>query len=1089
MKNLRKVLCLVVAALMLLQVAAFAMSTNGVDYVVSQPDENGNMTVSASTFIGGVDDTGAKFATAVYDADGNVVSSAEAESEGGNRLKNEVTMKEGQTVKSFVWDENNNPVEKTATKDNGINPEDVEITFNNIDFETYVGEALSFDADDHEKEYVVTFLDKELALPKVKVKTKENSIKYVLDEQEGKTIITFYAGNKIITEDPTNAGTVTNKSGVEKNKFAYLVNGKERLDEGYTYEFTEKVIITYDYTSGGKVWTDGDIATAGDIRTWYNTVVPYMASKQYTVAEGQTKSITLTVSSPECASLLIVKGKDNTKDVLVNSDGSALTWATSEPVTSSSGIQGISAYNYRLNPNGTRDFSQGLEKARATGVDYSTTKITGSSSTTLWIGRNTQNSDGDYVTGTVLTSERSPISGNRMEYTAIPEEYLGHNYISFPKKTVTGCTFTITVNDNIDSIVMFAIDKSSSYGIKDSEDTANWAFTKGDYGRRRYQNTVNAATFAYLEVLGYNSNNELKEGRYVRQNLMDELVAKYGANNFKINDSSLYQYKSQMNTSQSAVYKATYHEDYVEVGNTVPTPLITDPELCYDEYVAYCTEKGLTPVTLAALTKDNTNSPRIIKFGSHMPSVYADRSGFNQRSGTGALLHSPDGFNFDNAVYIGTNLNWQNAESTFRTYFKDGMDRPLFSFTANRDCRVVVVYPFKANVNSWIGKADGGWDHFALDSENSFHVMELSILAGSDSAIRDLGSCFVFCQFYTKDFLKGEEIVIKNTGSSNAPMVFVFENDEIPHTPDLADIKVAGESIADFDAATTTYSYVLSEEQIASTTAPVVTATPADPTSDVEIVYNKTFPGGATINVTDAHGFEKTYTVNFVCDIDMVYDIVMCDNNSYTYTALRDEYYASTKEPISSGEVTYTVAFTKGTMGANNNTVAAYVKGGTVVGALGYTDRDKYLIESIADESYIGKDRIVGSIGWYNGADTMKAAFHGAKVSRTSGDKTVDITPLGETYIPNWLNFKTKRAATVKVCTVADTNGFANLTRAGFEKEANTASRFVIDINGSDRKHYYAATKNVAADTTVSVPNAHVGDSAYCVVLFYADWE
>ena len=183
MKNLKKVLCLVVAALMLLQVATFAMSSNGVDYTVSAPDENGNVTVTASAFVGGVDENGAKFATAVYDANGNVVSSAQGESAGAKVFNNTVTMKEGQTVKSFVWDTNNNPVETTATKDIvAINPEDVEITFNNIDFETYVGEALTFDADDHEKEYPVSFDDKEeFAIPKVKVKTKENGIKYVLD--------------------------------------------------------------------------------------------------------------------------------------------------------------------------------------------------------------------------------------------------------------------------------------------------------------------------------------------------------------------------------------------------------------------------------------------------------------------------------------------------------------------------------------------------------------------------------------------------------------------------------------------------------------------------------------------------------------------------------------------------------------------------------------------------------------------------------------------------------------------------------------------------------------------------------------------
>lgn len=1099
MKNLKKVLCVLVAVLMLLQVAAFAMSTNGVDYTVSAPDENGNMTVTATAFAGAVDENGAKLATAVYDANGNVVSADKNVVTGSSYLKNTVTMKEGQTVKSFVWDANNNPVETTATKDIvAINPEDVEITFNNIDFETYVGEALTFDADDHEKEYTVFFDDKEeFAIPKVRVKTKENGIKYVLDEQEGKTIITFYAGNKIITTDPTNAGTVTNKSGEQKNRYAYLVNKVERLDETYTYEIVEKVVVNYDYTSGGKYWTKADLANPTDVGTWYNNVVPYMASKKYDVAAGQTKNITLTLNGGALSYLIIVKAKDNTKDVIVKSDGSDLPWAVSDPETNSStGIQGVSAYNYRLNDDGTRDFSAGFEKSRATGVGYSTANIAATNNgkaISLPIGRNTQNSDGDYISGSDLASDRATITGNRMEYTNIPEEYLGQNYITLPNAAITNCTFTITVNDNIDSIVVFSTSNAATQTIKDSEDTNPWTYTKGDYGRRRYQNTVNAATFAYLEVLGYDANKELLGGRYRRFNLLQELKAKYGGNDFSLKTESAYQYTTQMNADHSSTYKSTYHQDYIELGNTVPTPVITNPEICYEDYVAYCTEKGLTPLTLANMVKDNSQSPKIIDFEPHMHSVFADRQtssyGYGSRPCTGALLHSPDGFNFENATFIAPNLNWQNAESTFRTYFKDvdSYNKPLYSFTANRDCRVVLVYQHIGKGDNWLRKTDSDWDYFALDVADGFHIMELSILAGNDANIKDLGTCFTYNNFFTKDFLKGEEIVIKSTGGSSVPMVFVFENDDFSHNNDLTDIKVAGESLADFDAAKTTYTYVLSEEQIANTTAPVVTATALDPTSDVEIIYNKTFPGGATVKVTDAHGFVKKYDVNFECNIDMVYDIVMCNNNSYTYNALRVESVKSTGEIVSSGEVTYTFSFADGALGGTSTTKAKYVKGGTVVGALGYTDRANYKIESIPDESYIGKDRIVGAIGWYNGADQMKTAFVGNKTTRDTGDKRVELTPLGDTYIPNWLNFKTKRAATVKVCNVA--NDMTELSASGYVLESDTSARFVIDINGSDRNQSYIAVKKTSADTTVSVPNAHTGDSAYSVVLFYADWE
>ena len=146
-------------------------------------------------------------------------------------------------------------------------------------------------------------------------------------------------------------------------------------------------------------------------------------------------------------------------------------------------------------------------------------------------------------------------------------------------------------------------------------------------------------------------------------------------------------------------------------------------------------------------------------------------------------------------------------------------------------------------------------------------------------------------------------------------------------------------------------------------------------------------------------------------------------------------------------------------------------------------------IASIADESYAGKDRIVGAISWYNGAQTMKTAFVGGKTTSTVNGITTVLTPQGEIYIPNWLNFKTKRAATVKVCNYGNTGNYANLERSGFYQEADTTARFIIDINGNPREQRYICAKDVDADTVVSVPNCNTGDSAYSVVLFYADWK
>ena len=120
----------------------------------------------------------------------------------------------------------------------------------------------------------------------------------------------------------------------------------------------------------------------------------------------------------------------------------------------------------------------------------------------------------------------------------------------------------------------------------------------------------------------------------------------------------------------------------------------------------------------------------------------------------------------------------------------------------------------------------------------------------------------------------------------------------------------------------------------------------------------------------------------------------------------------------------------------------------------------------------------------------MKAAFQGVKMANTNGSTSnLYVTPLGETYIPNWLNFKTKRGATVKVCNIGTIGNYSNLAKAGFDTEAVTTARFVIDINGNDRNQTHIAYKHTDANTQVSVPNAHSGDSAYSVVLFYDDWE
>lgn len=1098
MKKFKSVLCLIVIFAMLMQCGAFAMSIKYVSFAESEPDENGVRKITSGTFISGADaDNNAELITAVYDAQGKVVSANKAGTSNSSKLlTNSVTATEGQTVKSFVWDPSKNPLTTPAVMGDAITEEDVEITFDGIDFETFMGKPLSFD-ESHTTEYVVSYKDKaEIYTPDVSVKVKNNALKPVVKKEALKTTINIYGGNRIAIDDPTNAGQVENKDGEMKNKWVYASNGKEELDQSYTYPLCETIIIHYDDREDTSYWTEEDLVFSGDCGVWYGNAVQWKAEKKYSVPEGQTKDITLTLSGKSMEKFLVIKAKDNTKDVLVNADGSAITWTRSAGNSTSSTYHTITDYNYRLNEDGSRDFSQGFEGNRATGVEYCTTPVKATNGNAFYYYKDTHNSDDDYIFGSILVYERSAMPGtNRMEYTNIPDEYLGENYIAMPKLDQSNVTFTITVNDNIDSIAMFSTsNNTASYNIKDSEDEAVWAFTKGNFGTRRYQNNVSFGTYAFLYSIGIDGAKEIRAGRYLRYNLLKQMKATYGANIVKLKDTADYVNAKDFNTMTTAEYGSkTLHNDYKKIGSREVKKIINNFRMEYDAYVDYYNNVYTGTNGLLADLGANYTS-KVMDFEPHMASVYADREGYKNIGGTGALLRYPAYFNFENAEYVGTNLNWQNTSSSFTEYYKDTKNygNPLLSFELGKDATVMVVYQHPVRDGSPLSAAGNqGWSYFTLPFDDSIKVMEKSISWTNADARPSIGTYFHYDDVYTKKYRKGETFTLPTAGTGNgAPLIFVMEDFDMVHEVTPTDIKINGVSLDGFDVDTLEYNYTLSDEEAANPAAPVITVDVEDPGCDIDVVYDKTFPGGATVKVSHYTGaVSKTYKINFVYDVDMVYDLVMCNNNQYVYTALREE---TTKEGelISSGNQEYTVKFTDAAMGNNNNTIAEYVKGGVKVGELGYTDRPNYKIKSIADESYIGKDRIVGSIGWYNGDIKMKAAFQGVKMANTNGSTSnLYVTPLGETYIPNWLNFKTKRGATVKVCNIGTIGNYSNLAKAGFDTEAVTTARFVIDINGNDRNQTHIAYKHTDANTQMSVPNAHSGDSAYSVVLFYDDWE
>ncbi len=257
---MKRILSILLICLMLTSVA-YAGNTSIVEYT-SVTDE-GVTTVTATALANDAAND-VKLFTAVYNADGSFAGAKKASSKDSALLKNSVTLGEGQTVKSFTWEGNENtPVEAIATYGKTFTESDVEITFGGASFEEHVGAALSFDATDNVAEYTVKLgesnagEDGNITIPVPEVKVKDNGMYYDVDIDEEYLVATIkiMSGRTVTYDD----------SYTSMSKETYAPARCETIVINYEMNmFTEDMIIS----DPNEVDFNGNKTDYDNVYTW-----------------------------------------------------------------------------------------------------------------------------------------------------------------------------------------------------------------------------------------------------------------------------------------------------------------------------------------------------------------------------------------------------------------------------------------------------------------------------------------------------------------------------------------------------------------------------------------------------------------------------------------------------------------------------------------------------------------------------------------------------------------------------------------------------------------------------------------------------
>lgn len=239
---------------------------------------------------------------------------------------------------------------------------------------------------------------------------------------------------------------------------------------------------------------------------------------------------------------------------------------------------------------------------------------------------------------------------------------------------------------------------------------------------------------------------------------------------------------------------------------------------------------------------------------------------------TGALVSYPDGFGLEDATlvaysigvvndagyYHGSGTPYENKTATYADVWQNKETAyDWYSFDVSRDAEILVF----ANGNvGFLEDEASGYSKAELPLEDSFRIMRN--MTGPTYYNNSI--------VYSKKVNAGTTVTMKTPQSKALYAVFVKEAENCDTDATLSTLTVNGNEVFGFDKDTAKYTYTLSEEEVASMTAPEVAGIANSENATVNVTYSNSFPGSATVAVNNVNGGTKIYKVDFVYNGDMV---------------------------------------------------------------------------------------------------------------------------------------------------------------------------------------------------------------------------
>lgn len=282
----------------------------------------------------------------------------------------------------------------------------------------------------------------------------------------------------------------------------------------YTVNFTKELTDEDIYGKEELKITDNDVEPRTTKRgAFWNGVIGItnfnnMYSKEFTVAEGSTKKISLDITGlAHQQGTLIVKpiadGED--KAAVVNADGTALTWTDDNRNNSVFASFGgtIESYDYENYPE--------YDEAGATWAKVSSNKpvtVTFNGSPISFpVMEKLIESDGKYVNGSRAQTDRIPANG-AIHYTDVDDSWLGSNYIVFDNTNRSaGFTVDFTINQSAEIIL---ISSNGNVTVKETGSDEAWAKQTTEVVRE-HCSPIDEITIAYMIYHGFLNENQFAD--------------------------------------------------------------------------------------------------------------------------------------------------------------------------------------------------------------------------------------------------------------------------------------------------------------------------------------------------------------------------------------------------------------------------------------------------------------------------------------------------------------------------------------------------------------------------------------------------